>query len=180
MSFSVPTRNTLSWAWACGAPPRSDKAANNTSNKRVNDDATGITILSTCKTSLDVTRRRHPIARVKSSEPLIVREKGGNVRALCVQGCFLQFMVCCASGRLWLACLEGAENLLAGGACSRAPILLCGLSSRLERCDDGGRRIGLDRHASLAHALMVLLQPAGQSEPYLGLGLPPGGIDRVA
>src|ERR1700719_2953832 len=101
MSFSVPTRKTLSWA--CAEPPRSDKAPNDTSNKRANHDATRITILSTYKTSLDVTRRRHPIARAKSSEPLIVRQKGGNVRVLCVRGCFLQFMVCYASGRLWLA-----------------------------------------------------------------------------
>src|SRR5579859_4610555 len=92
MSFSVPTRSTLSSARACGEPTRSAEAPNDTSNKRVNENATGITILSTCKTIPDVTRRRHPIARVKSREPLIANQKSGRARALYVCHYFIQFL----------------------------------------------------------------------------------------
>jgi hypothetical protein len=46
MSFSVPTRSTLSSALAFGADITSENVANNTGSRRVKDDAAGMVILS--------------------------------------------------------------------------------------------------------------------------------------
>jgi hypothetical protein len=51
--------------------------------------AAGITILS--KDNLDATRRAHPTARVKSSEPLIMCEE--KPRISYVYNCITQFIV---------------------------------------------------------------------------------------
>src|ERR1700722_3027305 len=58
MSFSVPTRSTLSSALAFGADITSETIANKTGSRRVKNGAAGMAILSANTTSSDLARRR--------------------------------------------------------------------------------------------------------------------------
>src|SRR6202051_2017091 len=77
MSFSVPTRSTLSSALALGENIPSETTANKTGSRRVKNDAAGMAILSAKTTNPDFSPASHPIQEASH---------GGNYR-LCEKKC---------------------------------------------------------------------------------------------